>query len=840
MARAIVAAEIAHITYAEFLPALVGTHAIPVYAGYDAIGRSAPECRVQRRGVSLGAFDGLGRDRAQDEFGAVTGEGLELRDAFFMPPAAFTADSGADGFLRHLGTDLAQAMDARIVDDLRNFLIDFGVGQDLAALNIQRGRDLGLATLNGTRVALGLSPYTEFEQITDDAATVDALRTAYADNVDAIDLWTGGLSEKLAPGTFLGETFGLIVARQFTALRDGDRLWYQNQGFDAESLAAIEATSLGDIIRRNTDTLFLQDDVFIFHERRDAASVTEHSELPQLVVGTDDGETLAGGSADDLLFGRGGADTLSGDAGGDVMSGGAGDDAYFVDDIGDETIENANEGIDTVFSTAHLRLTGNVENLVLQGGDDLQAGGNSLNNLLFGNSGANILTGDAGTDAMFGGAGNDVYFVDDIGDETIENANEGIDTVFSTAHLRLTGNVEFVDEAGDQPIENANEGNDTVFSTAHLRLADNVENLVLQGGDDLQAGGNSLNNLLFGNTGANILTGDAGTDAMFGGAGNDVYFVDEAGDQAIENANEGIDTVFSTAHLRLSDKVENLVLQGGDDLQAGGNSLNNLLFGNSGANILTGDAGTDAMFGGAGNDVYFVDDAGDQATENANEGIDTVFSTAHLRLSDHVENLVLQGSDNLQAAGNSLNNLLFGNTGNNILTGGAGADAMHGAAGNDVYFVDDPDDVVVENAGDGIDAVFATVSQTLTANVEALVLQGSSNLVGTGNALASNIYGNSGDNALDGGAGADVLTGNAGNDTFIFRMGEGGGHTVVDFAGSGPDAGDSLLFVGYGAGAIFTNIGGALWQLTFNGGGAQEIIAFSNGASIDASDVLFG
>ena len=211
--------------------------------------------------------------------------------------------------------------------------------------------------------------------------------------------------------------------------------------------------------------------------------------------------------------------------------------------------------------------------------------------------------------------------------------------------------------------------------------------------------------MLYGNTGANILTGDAGADAMFGGAGNDVYFVDEAGDQAIENANEGIDTVFSTAHLRLSDNVENLVLQGGDDLQAGGNSLNNLLFGNSGNNILNGDAGADAMFGGAGNDVYFVDDAGDQATENANEGIDTVFSTAHLRLSDNVENLVLQGSDNLQAAGNSLNNLLFGNTGNNILTGGAGADAMHGAADNDVYFVDDPDDVVVENAGDGIDAV---------------------------------------------------------------------------------------------------------------------------------------
>jgi len=75
---------------------------------------------------------------------------------------------------------------------------------------------------------------------------------------------------------------------------------------------------------------------------------------------------------------------------------------------------------------------------------------------------------------------------------------------------------------------------------------------------------------------------------MVGGAGSDVYFVDNPGDLAIENANEGTDTVFSTAHFRLSANVENLVLQGGADLQAGGNSLNNALQGNAGSNILDG------------------------------------------------------------------------------------------------------------------------------------------------------------------------------------------------------------------------------------------------------------
>jgi Ca2+-binding RTX toxin-like protein len=164
---------------------------------------------------------------------------------------------------------------------------------------------------------------------------------------------------------------------------------------------------------------------------------------------------------------------------------------------------------------------------------------------------------------------------------------------------------------------------------------------------------------------------------------------------------------------------------------------------------------------------------------------------------------------------------------------------MLGGAGNDVYFVDDAGDVVFENASEGSDAVFSTVAYTLTANVETLVLQGSGNLAGTGNTLANNIYGNSGDNTLDGGASVDVLTGNAGNDTFVFHVGEADGDTVIDFAGNGAGAGDSLQFVGFGSGATFTNIDATRWQVNYNSGASHEIITFTNGASIDPTDVLF-
>ena len=85
----------------------------------------------------------------------------------------------------------------------------------------------------------------------------------------------------------IGETFGRIVADQFARLRDGDRLWYENQGFDDATLAMIRETSLGDLILRNTDTRVLQEDVFTFHERRLADAEPEEPSRPQLVIEPD-------------------------------------------------------------------------------------------------------------------------------------------------------------------------------------------------------------------------------------------------------------------------------------------------------------------------------------------------------------------------------------------------------------------------------------------------------------------------------------------------------------------------------------------------------------------------
>jgi hypothetical protein len=318
-AKAIVNAEIAHITYSEFLPHLIGPDALSAYQGYDP--SVDPRITLEFAGAAFRfghSIVSAETDRI-DNFGAGTGPALELKDTFFMTPEAFASDGGADGFLRHLASDASQAMDSRIVDDLRNFLFDSPVSMDLAAINIERGRDLGLPTLNETREALGLTAYSDFAQITNDQATVAALEKAFG-SVDKIDLWTGGLSESHAEGAMVGQTFQEIIARQFENLRDGDRFWYQRQGFDAGTLSNIEHTTLSDIIERDTDTKVMQDDAFVFTSRHSGTLggvTSDNPDAPQLVIGSKGTDTLVGGPQNDILVAAQGHQTLTGLAGND-------------------------------------------------------------------------------------------------------------------------------------------------------------------------------------------------------------------------------------------------------------------------------------------------------------------------------------------------------------------------------------------------------------------------------------------------------------------------------------------------------------------------------------------
>uniref|UniRef100_UPI003899CE0E hypothetical protein n=1 Tax=Pseudocalidococcus azoricus TaxID=3110322 RepID=UPI003899CE0E len=471
---------------------------------------------------------------------------------------------------------------------------------------------------------------------------------------------------------------------------------------------------------------------------------------------TQGNDEIYGTVLDDRLFGLGGNDTLEGLLGNDFldgglgvdrMLGGLGNDVYVVDNSGDVVIEVANGGIDEVQSFISYTLGANLENLTLLGTGNINGIGNTGNNSIIGNAGNNILNGSVGSDWAAGAAGNDTYIVDNAGDKVVESANEGIDIIQASVSYILTPHVENLTLTGTAAINGT--GND-------------LNNTIL---------GNGANNTLTGEAGDDLLNGGAGADRLVGGLGNDTYVVDNAGDVVVEAASQGVDTVQTGLAHSLGANLENLILTGTAAINGTGNSLNNTITGNSASNILNGGLGADRLIGGLGNDTYIVDNAGDVVSEisTITTEIDTVQSAITYSLGANLENLILTGTAAINGTGNSLNNTITGNSGNNALNGGLGADRLIGGLGNDTYIVDNAGDVVSEisTITTEIDTVQSVITYSLGANLENLILMGTTAINGTGNSLNNTITGNSGNNVLNGGLGADRLIGGLGNDTYI-------------------------------------------------------------------------
>ena len=421
-------------------------------------------------------------------------------------------------------------------------------------------------------------------------------------------------------------------------------------------------------------------------------------------------DSITGSHHADLMYGGAGNDTLIGGEGADTMIGGTGDDTYDVRDAGDVVQELAGQGNDTVKAYIAYVLGAQVENLFVMGtalagtGNDLanRIVGNALANTLMGMDGDDVLEGGAGNDTLIGGSGCDTM-MGGTGDDTYEVNDGGNGT-----------------SRKDLVVEKPGEGIDTVRTSIDYALRDNVENLVLLGDHRVIGTGNALanvitandagcslaggdgNDTLIGGLGSDTLNGGAGQDRMVGGKGNDLYIVTETGNPIFENADEGTDTVQSSITYVIGANIERLVLVGTADLQGGGNALDNMIIGNQGNNALSG----------------------------------------------------FDGNDILESFG-----------GNDRLIGGRGDDVMKGRGGNDYYSVDSIKDKVIEVAGEGIDTIDSTVTYTLSANVEKLVLSGTANINGFGNELDNSIIGNAGANLISGGAGNDTIEGGAGNDT---------------------------------------------------------------------------
>jgi len=420
-------------------------------------------------------------------------------------------------------------------------------------------------------------------------------------------------------------------------------------------------------------------------------------------TGTADDDTIVGSGVSDTIDGGGGNDTLYGYGDGS----GVGGTPPALDPAGGGAVDR--------------------DSLLGGLGDDRLYGGGGGDTLV-GSDGDDDLDGGEGADSMAGGEGADTYFVDNAGDKVAESGkitsefdDDLFDTVLTTlASYTLGANLEILGMTGD--VGSTGKGNGLRNKIVGTGKGDLLQGMagddVLYGDGDSPGGGNDT---LDGGAGNDSLTGGEGDDLLLGGAGNDT-------------------------------------LDGNDTVEGGG-----------------APAGVaDTMRGGAGDDVYLLSDPDqDLVEERANQGTDTVVVGAAYTLGAHLENLELTGSSDIDGTGNTLNNAVIGNLGANSLTGGLGndtldggnddaVDTLDGGAGNDTYILyGGTADVIQDSAG--IDTVVSQVNRVLADDLENLTLIGAA-LMGTGNALANRILGDTGNDTLIGGNGSDTLEGGDGDD----------------------------------------------------------------------------
>ncbi len=409
----------------------------------------------------------------------------------------------------------------------------------------------------------------------------------------------------------------------------------------------------------------------------------------------------------DYLNGGFGNDILDGGTGDDVLIGGDGDDYLYGG--GDESggIEKSGGGEgggeNGNLLTNNDILEGGAGNDILRGGsgDDSLKGGEGIDNL-DGGTGNDILDGGTGIDVMMGGSGDDIYYVDGYAEVTVIPGDGSGGNDPSHECVPLDGPTIDIGKGNNKPKGNEGVGN----------------------GEDPPPPGHDQNY----NDGPGTSPGNPGNKGGNNGGkkkGQDAVTTET---QAATTTNEE-QTTASSSTGTVAPESQNVPPVGSTEDQ-----------------VIT---------------TYFTD----TVSESVFGGYDVVYSSITYEMTDHLEELRLTGSDNLDAVGNDQDNLIIGNSGDNRLDGRGGNDQLIGGTGNDTYIVDSFEDSIRENTDEGVDRVEAFINYTLGENFESLSLLGGDNIGGTGNEYDNDLLGNAADNLLQGMAGNDTLAGGAGNDT---------------------------------------------------------------------------
>ncbi|PFX31144.1 Peroxidasin [Stylophora pistillata] len=272
-ARKIVIAELQHITYNEWLPVFFNEDLRrrenillepkdTFFSDYNS--RVNPEITNAFATAALRVGHSLIRD-SLGQFGRQFRQRGSIPTKTFFDPSPLYSKSGSGmtGILLGLVTQASQKIDRFFTPAVRENLLMKGstfdgIVGDLAAINIQRGRDHGLPPYNQFRESCGLGRASSIDDLTNIKTTQrERLRIAYNDNVNDIDLYVGGVSETPLPESIVGGTFSCILTRGFKNLRVGDRFWYERNdsytGFTTGQLNAIRNATLARVLCDNSD-----------------------------------------------------------------------------------------------------------------------------------------------------------------------------------------------------------------------------------------------------------------------------------------------------------------------------------------------------------------------------------------------------------------------------------------------------------------------------------------------------------------------------------------------------------------------------------------------------------
>ncbi len=595
-------------------------------------------------------------------------------------------------------------------------------------------------------------------------------------------------------------------------------------GTGGDTLTGTDAGSIDDTFNVSgaTDSI-VESGILTANIVNSSGSFTLGANLANLTLSGTTSLVGTGNTLTNIITGNTGSDTLS-DGGlggaGDTLTGNSatnGTDTFLVNNTTDVVSEhNAGTSTALIDSSVSWNLgthTTNVKHLTLTAGS-LTATGNTLSDVL-----SDAISG-AGHDTLIGNSatnGTDIF-----------NVNSATDVVSET-HLGTSTAL--------------------INSSVSWSLATNTTNvnhLTLTGtGAGLTATGNtSADTIIDATTGAggNILTAGTGVATMTDGstAGNDTFVINNASDHVTESHAGGTGVIDSSVNWSLGTNFVKLDLTNGGSASLTGTGTA------AGGDTLIGDAGKDTLSDGsvaptagdamignntAGADSFIVHNSSDTVTEtHGGAGVAALVTftgsagnTSFSIDGTGVNNLTLSGAIATTGTGNTLGGILTGST--------TGIDALIGnsATGNDTFIVNHASDTVTENgAGAGGNLVKSSISFTLGANLEDLILTAGGTtatnaIVGTGNTIGDVLTSNA--------TGIDALIGNStgGNDTFNVNA---AGDTVTENgAGAGANLVNSAISFTLGANLEALTLTGAS-ALTATGNTLSNVLTSNTGADI--------